>query len=223
MRVADNLYLYFWNDPRENNCNSVFIDGKTPLLIDPGHAHRLEELFSKMREDGANPESVEVIICTHSHPDHLEGVSKFKNSVKIGLSLVEEKYLEETCRPAYAAQGNQFPDYRVDFYLRDGDLQVGKHEFEVLSTPGHTPGGLCLYWPRYKVLFSGDTVFSQSVGRTDLPGGDAKALITSIAKIAKLPLELIVPGHGPAVQGRAAVQKNFTYIMKAFASQLGIR
>jgi hydroxyacylglutathione hydrolase len=215
MKVAEHLYIYLWDDPRENNCNSIFIDGKTPVLIDPGLAHRVDSLLDRMRQDNVDPERIRVVICTHAHPDHFGGTAAFPSShVKIAISQQEEKYIEEIGRPTYAQQGIQVPHYRVDFYLKEGDLVLGKHELQVLLTPGHTPGGICIYWPRYKALFSGDTIFAQGIGRVDLPGGNEKAIKQSVERLSHLPAEIVVPGHGPAIQGAAKVRSNFEILKR---------
>lgn len=219
MRVSEHLYVYLWQDHTENNCNTIFIDGKTPLLIDPGHLHRTGNLFDRMRADGVDPERVQVVIATHAHPDHFEGVAAFPESVKIAISRPEETYIEKIGSAAFAQRGLNVPPHRVDFYLKEGELVVGKHEFQVLLTPGHTPGSLSLYWPRHKALISGDVVFVQSVGRSDLPGGDAKLLKKSVERLSKLPVELFLPGHGPALQGATQVLDNFRFITKILLLQ----
>jgi len=217
MKVTEHLYVYLWGDTRENNCNSVFIDGKAPLLIDPGHSHKVDDLFSRMRADGVDPARIKVVICTHAHPDHFEGKSVFKDSsVKIAISQQEERFIEEVGRPMFEQHGQTMPDYRLDFYVKDGELLLGKLEFQVLLTPGHSPGSVSIYWPRHKVLISGDVVFAQGVGRVDLPGGDIKLLKTSVARLGKLPVDLLIPGHGAAIQGAERVRKNFDFIKKAF-------
>ena len=217
MKVTEQLYVYLWADQRENNCNSVFIDGKVPLLIDPGHQHRLDDLFSRMRADGVDPGRIKVVVCTHAHPDHFEGAAAFKDSsVKIAISQQEERFIEDIGRPMFEQQGATMPDYRVDFYLKDGELVLGKLELQVLLTPGHSPGSISIYWPRHKVLVPGDVVFSQGVGRVDLPGGDAKTLRTSVDRLSKLPVELVIPGHGPAIQGAERVRRNFEIIKRSF-------
>lgn len=221
MKVAEHLYVYLWADPRENNCNSVFIDGKVPLLIDPGHRHRVGDLLNRLRGDGVDPARIRLIICTHGHPDHFEGADTFRDQhVKVAMSQQEEEYIEEVGPPTYSQQGLSMPDYHVDFHLKEGDLILGKHEFQILLTPGHSPGSLSIYWPRHKVLVTGDVVFAQGVGRVDFPGGDAKALRQSVERLEKLPVELLIPGHGPALQGEDRVRQNFEYIKTAF---LGVR
>lgn len=217
MRVSDNLYVYLWTDQRENNCNSVVIDGKIPLLIDPGLQPRVQGLFSRMKDDGFDPERIRVVICTHAHPDHFEGTGAFhKSSVRMGLSRQEEKLVEEVGPSMYMQHGMTMPDYRVDFYLKDGTLNLGKLEFDILVTPGHSPGSICIYWPRYRVLISGDLVFMRGVGRTDLPGGDGPALKESLERLSRLPVELLIPGHGPALQGAEQVAENFRYVRNTF-------
>lgn len=216
MKVADQFYVYLWNDPRENNCNTVFIDGKVPLLIDPGIKSRLQDLFSRMRADGVDPGKIRLIISTHAHPDHFEGALGFDDpAVKIALSQREQKYIDEMGHAGYLGQGT-LTDYRVDFYLKDGDLIVGRHEFQIILTPGHTPGGLSVYWPRHKILISGDIVFMQSVGRSDFPGGDSQTLKESVEHLSKLPAELLIPGHGPAIQGAEKVRNNFEFVRRMY-------
>ena len=107
-------------------------------------------------------------------------------------------------------------DCRVDFYLKEGDLIIGRHEFQIILTPGHTPGGLSVYWPRHKILISGDIIFMQSVGRSDFPGGDSRALKESVEHLSKLPVELLVPGHGPAIQGAEKVRNNFEFVRRMY-------
>ena len=221
MRIADNFYVYLWSDQRENNCNSVLIDGKIPLLIDPGHLRRVDDLFRRMREDGYDPERIRVVICTHGHPDHVEGTLAFKDKpAKVGLAKEEEALIEELTRSVRMQPGMPVPEFNVDFYLQEGALTVGKHEFEILLTPGHSPGSISIYWPRFKTLFSGDVVFMQGIGRTDLPGGDEKVLRESIDRLSRLPVELLIPGHGPAVQGAENVRSNFELIKRLYLGGL---
>ncbi len=216
MKVADQFYVYLWNYPHENNCNSIFIDGKVPLLIDPGIESRVQDLFSRMRADGVDPRKISLIISTHAHPDHFEGTLAFNHqAVKIALSQREQKYIQEMGSAGHLGQGT-LDDYRVDFYLKDGDLMIGRHEFQIILTPGHTPGGLSIYWPRHKILISGDIVFMESVGRSDFPGGNSQALKESVEHLSKLSVELLVPGHGPAIQGAEKVRSNFEFVRRMY-------
>lgn len=93
-------------------------------------------------------------------------------------------------------------DFEPDFFLQEGWLQAGGETLQVLSTPGHSPGSVCLYWPERQALFSGDVVFSGGIGRTDLPMGNPKLLKESIQRIAELDVEHLLPGHGEIIHGR---------------------
>ncbi|MBM3298977.1 MAG: MBL fold metallo-hydrolase [Deltaproteobacteria bacterium] len=219
MKFAERVHVYVWNDQRENNCNSVLIDGKVPMLIDPGHAHRVNVLFERMMQDGIDPARIKVVICTHGHPDHFEGTLAFRESLaKIGICRAEEKFIEEVGRAAYMRMGTQRPDFRVDFYIQEGDLVVDRDEFQVLLTPGHSPGSISLYWPRRKILIVGDVVFYQSVGRVDLPGGDGKLLKKSVERLSRLPVDLLIPGHGPVIRGSDNVKANFDLVNRMLSN-----
>ena len=104
----------------------------------------------------------------------------------------------------------EFP--KPAFFLQEGDLTIGNTSLQVFLSPGHSPGSLCFYWPEKKVLFTGDVVFNQSIGRTDLPGGSGKHLKESITKLSGLDVEVLCPGHGDIVTGHEAVKKNFKMI-----------
>lgn len=215
MKISDHLYIYLWSNPRENNCNSIVVDGKVPLLIDPGLNKYLSLLFQKMAQDGFDSSKVKLVVCTHGHPDHIEAAFALKKGgAKFAMSMEEERYVLTTGASWYAGQGKKMPTLDLDFYLKDGALNLGKHEFEIILTPGHSPGGISIYWPRHKILFSGDTVFMKSVGRVDLPGGNSKLLKKTVEELSKLKVELLIPGHGPAVQGAQNVKANFDFIKK---------
>ena len=102
--------------------------------------------------------------------------------------------------------------FEPDILLQEGDLKIGDLSFEVIQTPGHSPGSICLYWPDKKVLFTGDVVFSQGIGRTDLPGGNGEQLKESIKKISRLDAEYLLPGHGDIVSGLEEIRANFANI-----------
>ena len=90
--------------------------------------------------------------------------------------------------------------------------QVLSLELSVIHTPGHSPGSASLYWPLQKALFTGDLIFREGVGRTDLPGGDGSLLKESIKRLAELDVEWLLPGHGNFISGAKAVRKNFDQV-----------
>jgi hydroxyacylglutathione hydrolase len=211
MKIFDDLHAFLWLNPAENNCNAFFIDGEKRILVDPGHYH----LFGHVREELAGlsltPDEIDIVIITHGHPDHMEGIKIFEaTSTMIAIHAAEMDFIKQVAPHYGKALG--VSDFEPEILLQEGYLKVGDLSFEVIQTPGHSPGSICLYWPDKKVLFTGDVVFNQGIGRTDLPGGNGKELKESIKKISRLDAEYLLPGHGDIVSGREAVKTNFANI-----------
>ncbi len=166
------------------------------LVIDPGaESSRVIALIEHM---GVN---VVAIVNTHAHVDHIGANEDVKNATGAGLMIHEADacFLNDSSRNLTLLSPISSKPGEPDRLLLEGDtVQVGDIVLKVIHTPGHTPGGICLY--AEGILFTGDTLFAGSVGRTDLPGGDFKALMNSIeTKIMVLPEETqVYPGHGPS-------------------------
>ncbi len=213
MKILDGLYGFIWQSPSENNCNSFFVDGAKKILIDPGHRHLFQHVKRGLAQIETTPEQVDVVLVTHGHPDHLEMVGSFGPPTRWAMSRIDYEFVMK-----YIGPHMEFP--APAFFLQEGDLVIDDKTFRVVLTPGHSPGSVCLYWPEKKVLFTGDVVFSQSIGRTDLPGGSGKQLKESISRLAELDVEVLCPGHGDVVAGRENVKKNFTMIRDFWFNQL---
>jgi glyoxylase-like metal-dependent hydrolase (beta-lactamase superfamily II) len=197
------------------------IKGEKTVLIDPGHSRHLEQLFNQMEKDGISPEEIELVIITHSHPDHFEGLEAFLDKpAKITMSREEERYLLESGKLLFEMMRQPLPKFRIDFYLREGELHLGKEIFNIYSTPGHSPGSLSIYWPERKVLFTGDVIFYGGIGRTDFLEGNSKLLMESIERLSRLDTEILLPGHGEMVMGRDLVLQNFEFIRQNFYAYL---
>jgi glyoxylase-like metal-dependent hydrolase (beta-lactamase superfamily II) len=108
-----------------------------------------------------------------------------------------------------AAFGIEIDEIRPDFLLKEGSLSLKGLELDIIHTPGHSPGSATLYWPREKALFTGDLIFKDGVGRTDLPGGDGSQLKDSIKGLKNLDVEWLLAGHGEVIQGAENVKRNF--------------
>ena len=216
MKLLEDLYVYPWLSSQENNANTIFIDGDVPTLIDPGHAHLFSYATQGAARDGISLDSSKLILCTHGHPDHMEAVGRFDADVIRAISRREYEYLQGEGKDLFMMTGCQLPRSAFDLLLTEGSLVLGKKRLQVFSTPGHSPGSICLYWEDQKVLLSGDTLFYLGVGRTDLPGGDSRILAESISRLAKLDVEYLVPGHGDVVKGKETIQKNFQMILREF-------
>lgn len=204
-KILDGLYAFIWQDYRQNNCNTYLIDADKRILIDPGHSHLFSHVEQGLSSLKIDPASIEVIIITHAHPDHMEAALLFKKPTMLAMSKTEYDYLKDLA-------GDYYKIPEPDFFLQAGSLTMGSSQFEVLETPGHSPGSICIYWPQHRALFTGDLIFEQGIGRTDLPGGSGKQLKESIVKVEALHAQYLLSGHGGVVSGEKAVNDNFKQV-----------
>ncbi len=170
--------------------------GGAVMILDPGD-EEMTEVIEFVREHDLRVVS---IVNSHAHYDHVLGNERMRDLYGVPLYL-HERDVETLLQLPHITKslfGSSVPSRAPDRYLRDGDvLEVGSYRFRVLETPGHTPGCVCLYEEREDVLFTGDTLFAGTIGRTDLPGGDIEQLMQSLQyKIWPLPDRVaIYPGH----------------------------
>ncbi|MBE9547063.1 MAG: MBL fold metallo-hydrolase [Proteobacteria bacterium] len=205
MKVTNGLHAFIWRNPAANNCNTYFIDGSQKIIIDPGHQHLFDHVRKGLAGLNLSLNQIDVVLTTHGHPDHMEAVQQLEEPTLFAMSQAEHKFIKDIA-------GNYFKIPEPDFFLGEGDLTIGDTTFQVIVTPGHSPGSVCLYWPDRKALFTGDVVFSRSIGRTDLPGGSSSLLKESIKRISMLDVEYLLTGHGEIVAGVEAVRANFQMI-----------
>jgi hydroxyacylglutathione hydrolase len=171
---------------------------KDCLIIDAGL--QADELFDFLQKHRLNPVAA---ILTHGHIDHVAGLAALRGRfphIKVYIHKLDAGMLTGEKDNLSSLAGVSFSPAPADFYLEDGDvIEQANIKLDVLHTPGHTQGGICLYSKDEGIVFVDDTLFADSVGRTDMPGGNATQLIKSIKqKLCTLPDETIVyPGHGP--------------------------
>lgn len=160
----------------KTNCYIVIGDQEA-LVIDPGFE------MEKIQKETAGL-NIKAVILTHGHYDHVTEAFKMNAPVWIG-----EK---DEVMMSYST------NRKADRLLKEGEtFDIGYLSFDIISTPGHTPGGLCLYNEKEKVVFTGDTLFAGDYGRTDLPGSSEAEMLVSLKKLLKLPPETrVYPGHG---------------------------
>lgn len=189
--------------------NIYLIVDKTVALIDAGTGMNFETVKREIVKLGMKPEDVELLVNTHCHFDHAGGDGDFVRASGCGVAVhrLEARPLRDgdgittLARTIFNAT---LEPVRVTRELRHRDrIELGELKLYVLHTPGHTSGSICLYEPKRRLLFSGDTIFSSGIGRVDLPTGDARALHLSIKRLTKLDVQSMYPGHGPVLEGNA--------------------
>ena len=181
--------------PVQTNCYFAINEETHELLvIDPGASAK--QLAERIRQEGCTPVA---ILLTHGHFDHATGAEELAQEFDIPIYIYEDDKatLEDPEMNVSYMMGRELV-FHADKFLKDEqEIDLAGFHIRVLHTPGHTPGGCCYYMEQEDVLFSGDTLFRTSVGRSDFPGGSASALVRSVKeKLLILPEEThVYPGH----------------------------
>jgi len=175
------------------------------IVIDPGDEANL--IISKIEELELVPI---IILATHAHPDHIGAAAEIQRRYSIPFAIhSEEKSILDSFLPMAQLLGfGNIELPKISYYFADGQiLEENDFKIKVIHTPGHTPGSVCFLMGEY--LFAGDTIFSGSVGRVDIPGGSWNELEKSLKKISKLSEETILhPGHGQSTTLRKELDSN---------------
>jgi hydroxyacylglutathione hydrolase len=182
------------------NC-SIFGDETTreAIVIDPGDGDDVNAVLAVLNEHQLK---LKAIIITHAHIDHIGGAAKLKAATGAPVHMnARDQVLYDKLDMQAGWLGMAEPEKTdIDTEAKDGSrLTLGEAEFHVMHTPGHTPGSISIWIPAEGTLVAGDTLFKDSIGRTDLPGGDGRQILRSIKeKLLVLPGDAtVVTGHGP--------------------------
>lgn len=192
----------FTFNPFQENSYVLYNDDKDCIIIDPGCSTESErqELKSFIVSQDLKPQ---ILVNTHCHIDHVLGNAFVQKEWGLPLLIHSgERPLLEASPALAELYAVAIPEIPEDIqYLDDmEELAIGNNRLKILFTPGHSPAHICLYDAESEILIAGDVIFRESIGRTDLPGGDYNTLINSIETVLwKLPDHTIVfPGHGPS-------------------------
>lgn len=181
----------------QTNCYFLYNEEtKEGIIVDPGDNADL--LLSYMEKKELQ---IKAVLLTHGHFDHIMAVPEIKKALNVSVyaSRVEKEVLEDPMANLSLQLGRSEIRIEADRYLEDGEtISLLGEEVRCILTPGHTVGGMCYYFPKSGILFSGDTLFQESVGRTDFPGGSMKDLVRSIREklFVLAPATKVYPGHG---------------------------
>lgn len=171
IRLADNLWQF--NFSLFGSCVYLFKHSGKNIIIDTGSKWNKKELLKFLKELKLSPEEIDIVVLTHKHFDHTGNISLFKNAKIYGSK-------------------KDFPKNKKILDINELNLSG----MNLIETPGHSRGGICLYFPKEKILFSGDTLFHKGItGRTDLPGSSAEEMRNSLEKLTKLEIKILCPGH----------------------------
>ena len=175
----------------EVNC-SILSDAGQAWIVDPGSEG--ERIVGLLAKKGLVPAA---ILLTHAHFDHISGIPALQKAFPELPVYVHPGDVPMFGHP-FNQMGGEYASIGVPANVRDvADLPAALPGVQVLNTPGHTPGGVCYFFPADKLLLSGDTLFAGSVGRTDFPGGSMARMMDSLQALMKLPDDtLVIPGHG---------------------------
>lgn len=203
----------------QENCYIVSDETKECVIIDCG-AQYTQEQKAIMQYISSNELKPVHLLNTHLHFDHVWGNPFLAQTYQLQTEAsIHDKFLYDDM----SAQFRMFMgmDFKNDFpchiarSLDEGDtVTFGTHTFQVIATPGHTPGGICFYCAEENAIFCGDSLFRFSIGRTDLPGSNGQALIQSLSqKVLTLPAQTVAyPGHGPSTTiGEEQINNPYLY------------
>ena len=199
--------------PLEANCFLIGDEGsRKAMVIDPGDEP--DRILALVKADNL---SLEYIVCTHAHFDHVGAVPDINGKTGAKIIIHKDEFeIYQGARDMAAFWGYDIaPLPEPDILVEDGDeIRLGVLSFRVLHTPGHSPGGMCLFGAG--VVVTGDTLFAGAVGRTDFHGGDINKLKESFQRLLSLPPETeVLAGHGPnSTIGR---ERSENFFMKLFA------
>ena len=204
--------VYFYPESGMLDANTYIVKDKDTIIIDVGFENYFPELFKQMEKDGFAPSDIDIITNTHIHLDHYSGNKALKDIS--GARVLTHPLFNEYFEVSAAGVARMFGAKPLSL-TDDGELTENifeETEFKILNTPGHSPESLCFYSSKLKILICGDLIFKGNTGRVDFPGGDPSLLKESIERMAKVDIEMVLPGHMEYIKGKEEVIQNFKFI-----------
>jgi len=200
-KIFPNIYAFV----SENSGSNVFllIGKKEIALIDSGTEGNKQALIEGLASLDLKPEDISLVLYTHGHADHF-GLDFLFTNAKRAMHKFDAEQINSG-KASFACSsffpGTKFP--KISILLEPNqEIDLGKIKLKCIHTPGHTEGSICFFEQEKGLLFSGDTVFAEGFGRTDLPSGNATKMAESLKKLQKMGFKGLFPGHGPFLLGQ---------------------
>jgi len=213
MKITESIHSFPWTSMEANNCNTYLIDGPKRVLVDPGLTLYFDRVKSELADLGVALSDIDYIALTHIHPDHFEAALVFREFGTRILYHQSEWELLKTMGPWIKEHtGVGLGELEPHQFLTDGPFPDPAVHLDIIHTPGHSPGSISLFSTEDSALITGDVIFKDGVGRTDLPGGNGDHLKQSITRLSETNASAMLPGHGEVIVGQDGVKANFDRI-----------
>jgi len=203
--ITSNVWKFYFGN-LGSNCYLIKTEGKN-ILIDTSGEENRKELISDLREININPQSINIILLTHFHYDHIGNISIFKNA---GVYASEEEITDFRKQPFNAVLNENFIEKIAEGegktkqtyeFIKIGDIKIEPikniniESIKAIKVQGHTRGSIAFFMPKGRILFSGDTLFEEGIGRTDLPTSNPEEMENSLKKLRSLDYKILCAGH----------------------------
>lgn len=211
-KILPNIYAFL---SQTQGSNVYLIKDQTLALIDSSLTTNRTQLFASLNKLNILPKDIKLILHTHGHADHTSCSSFFENA-KLRMHEFDAKHVNsKDSKFTYSELFQENHSPKISSYFEENEIiSLGNTNLKVLFTPGHTAGSVCFYEGKHKLLFSGDTLFNNAVGRTDLHSSSSEQLKNSLQKLSKLQIEFLLPGHGPILSGTKENKKNIERMLE---------
>lgn len=210
-KIIPNIYAF---QSKTQGSNVFLIEDEKLTLIDSSLTNNLQPIQDSLKSLSLSLNDIDLILHTHGHADHFSCTTFFQNAKTYMHEFDAEQVNEKNHQFTYANLFSEKHYPKIDQYFDETlPLETGKFLLKILFTPGHTAGSVCFLEEKHKLLFSGDTLFNNAFGRTDLNSSSSEQLKNSLQKLSKIKFEYLFPGHNSLLIGETEQEKNLEKLL----------